>query len=90
MQRTCNANLLRVELAPPEAAQGPLRAIDLRMFGFGVWEIGIVLALVVLLFGGKKIPELARGLGQGIREFRRAKDELEDDRVRLALDTDHR
>lgn len=33
-----------------------------------------LLALVVLLFGGKKIPELAKGLGQGIREFNKAKD----------------
>jgi sec-independent protein translocase protein TatA len=39
---------------------------------FGAPEIVIVLLLVVLLFGGKKLPELARGLGQGIREFRQS------------------
>ena len=40
---------------------------------FGPLEIFLVLAVVLLLFGGKKIPELMRGLGQGIREFNTAK-----------------
>jgi sec-independent protein translocase protein TatA len=44
------------------------------MFGATEW---IVIALVVLLlFGAKKIPELARGLGQGINEFRKASSEI--------------
>ncbi len=37
-------------------------------------ELVITLLIVVVLFGGKKIPELAKGLGQGIREFNEAKD----------------
>lgn len=40
------------------------------MFGFGVWEIILVLALILLFFGGRKIPELARGLGSAIRNFK--------------------
>ena len=39
-------------------------------------EIGVILLVVLLLFGAKKIPEIARGLGQGIREFRRATTEV--------------
>ncbi|MDF1546542.1 MAG: twin-arginine translocase TatA/TatE family subunit [Bacteroidales bacterium] len=39
-------------------------------------EIFIVLLVVLLLFGSKKIPEVAKGLGKGIREFRRATDEI--------------
>jgi sec-independent protein translocase protein TatA len=39
---------------------------------FGVTEIVLVLLVVVLLFGGRKIPELMRGLGKGIREFKDA------------------
>jgi sec-independent protein translocase protein TatA len=35
-------------------------------------EIGIIVLLIVLLFGGKKLPELARGLGQGMKEFKEA------------------
>jgi sec-independent protein translocase protein TatA len=39
---------------------------------FGVTEIVLILAVVLLLFGGKKIPELMRGLGQGMKEFKDA------------------
>jgi sec-independent protein translocase protein TatA len=38
----------------------------------GITEILLVLLLVVLLFGGRKIPELMRGIGQGIKEFKKA------------------
>ena len=36
----------------------------------GPWEIVIILAVILLLFGGKKLPELARGLGRGMRLFK--------------------
>lgn len=39
---------------------------------FGMMEIILILAVVVLLFGGKKIPELMKGLGKGIKEFKDA------------------
>ena len=38
--------------------------------GIGTLEIAIVSGIVLLLFGGRKIPEIAKGLGQGIREFK--------------------
>ncbi|WP_342154848.1 twin-arginine translocase TatA/TatE family subunit [Joostella sp. CR20] len=38
----------------------------------GPWQIAVVVILVLLLFGGKKIPELMRGLGSGIKEFKDA------------------
>lgn len=41
---------------------------------FGIMEIVLILLVVVLLFGGKKIPELMRGLGKGMKEFKDAKD----------------
>ena len=40
-------------------------------------EIVVILVLVVLLFGAKKLPELARGLGQSLNEFKKARDEFE-------------
>ena len=43
----------------------------------GGYELIVVLFVVLLLFGGKKIPELARGLGKGIREFNSAKASIE-------------
>tara|TARA_B100002051_G_C16625967_1_gene580764 strand:- start:24 stop:206 length:183 start_codon:yes stop_codon:yes gene_type:complete len=38
-----------------------------------------IVLVVIVLFGGKKIPELARGLGRGINEFKRAKNEITDE-----------
>ncbi|RAJ17887.1 twin-arginine translocase TatA/TatE family subunit [Olleya aquimaris] len=43
----------------------------------GPWQIAVVVVLVLLLFGGKKIPELMRGLGSGIKEFKDASKEEE-------------
>jgi sec-independent protein translocase protein TatA len=37
---------------------------------FGVWEILIIVLVLLLLFGGRKIPELMRGLGRGVKEFK--------------------
>ncbi|NJD21457.1 MAG: twin-arginine translocase TatA/TatE family subunit [Melioribacter sp.] len=42
------------------------------MENFGFWEILIIVLILILLFGGKKIPELAKGIGQGIRSFKKA------------------
>jgi sec-independent protein translocase protein TatA len=43
------------------------------MFGLGTTELIVIVLGILLLFGGKKIPELMRGIGQGIREFNAAK-----------------
>ncbi len=45
----------------------------------GGWEVLLILLLFLLLFGAKKIPELARGLGRGIREFKDATNEIKDE-----------
>ena len=44
---------------------------------FGPTEITLIIVAVVLLFGGKKIPELAKGVGKGIREFKNATEDTE-------------
>jgi|GEM_PF-1072261 len=46
------------------------------MFGLGAGEIFIILAFALIFIGPKKLPELAKSLGKGIREFQKAKDEL--------------
>jgi sec-independent protein translocase protein TatA len=51
--------------------------------------IVLIVIVVILLFGGSKLPELARGLGKARREFKRASDEIEDE-VRNAMDEDER
>ena len=38
----------------------------------GMWELMVILGIFVLLFGGKKLPEVAKGLGEGIRNFKTA------------------
>lgn len=43
----------------------------LGMFGIGVPELVIISIIVLVLFGGKKLPELSRGIGQSIREIRK-------------------
>ncbi|WP_299434171.1 twin-arginine translocase TatA/TatE family subunit [uncultured Aquimarina sp.] len=45
----------------------------------GPWQIALIVAVVLLLFGGKKIPELMRGLGSGIKEFKDASKEEDED-----------
>jgi len=44
----------------------------------GTWEIIAIVAVILLLFGGAKIPELMRGLGKGVKEFKNAQKEVED------------
>ena len=45
----------------------------------GPWEIALIVIVIIILFGGKKLPELARGLGLGLREFKKAKQEIKDE-----------
>lgn len=55
------------------------------IFNLGGGEVIIILALVLILFGAKKLPELAKGLGQGIKEFKKATKEVTDE-VSNAMD----
>ena len=45
----------------------------------GGWEMVVIAIVILLLFGAKKLPELAKGLGQGIREFKGAVDGVKDE-----------
>ncbi|WP_338794019.1 twin-arginine translocase TatA/TatE family subunit [Bernardetia sp. Wsw4-3y2] len=44
--------------------------------GLGAWEIALIMLIVLVFFGAKRIPELARGVGRGIREFKDATSEV--------------
>ena len=59
---------------------------SLLLFALGAPELIVIVVLVLLLFGGKKIPELARGLGKGIREFKSAKNQIKDEIENAILD----
>ncbi len=47
--------------------------------GLGTWEILLVFLVVLLVFGAKRIPEIAQGLGKGIREFKKAAKDVQDE-----------
>ena len=49
------------------------------MFGIGMPELLLILALALIVLGPKKLPELAKALGKGLAEFRRATDEIKDE-----------
>jgi len=53
----------------------------------GGWELFAIILVIVLLFGGKKIPELAKGLGKGIKDFKKAVNEDEDTETAKKADT---
>jgi len=51
------------------------------ILAIGAWQIVVIILLVLLLFGGRKIPELMRGVGQGMKEFKKATSDDGDDDV---------
>jgi sec-independent protein translocase protein TatA len=59
------------------------------LFNLGGMEIILILALVLILFGAKKLPELAKGLGQGIKEFKKATKDVTDEMHRSMEDNSY-
>lgn len=56
-------------------------------WALGGWEIVLILAVVLILFGAKKLPELAKGLGTGIKEFKKATREVTEEVQKAAEET---
>ena len=54
--------------------------INFILWAIGPWQVVLIIAAILLLFGGRKIPELMKGLGGGIKEFKKAskEDDTED------------
>ena len=48
------------------------------MGSIGIFELFIIFIAIILIFGGKKLPELAKGLGEGLKEFKKATKEVDD------------
>ena len=51
----------------------------MKLLFLGTWEIIVIVLVVLLLFGGKKIPELMKGLGKGVKSFKDGMKGLDDD-----------
>jgi sec-independent protein translocase protein TatA len=64
----------------------------MRIGPFGVWEILIILIVILLIFGPRRLPEMAKGLGQSVRAFRKEmrdfRNDLESDDVRRSAPTE--
>lgn len=56
-----------------------MQSIFLFLGGIGGWEVMVILLFILIFFGANKIPEMARGLGKGIREFKDATKEIQKD-----------
>tara|TARA_B100001094_G_C17752104_1_gene586333 strand:- start:139 stop:333 length:195 start_codon:yes stop_codon:yes gene_type:complete len=54
--------------------------------GIGTFEILIILFIVLLLFGAKRLPELAKGLGKGINEFKKASNDIKEEVAKVTQD----
>ena len=55
------------------------KKMKLLLFGLGMQEIIVIALIVLLLFGGKKIPELMKGLGKGVKSFKDGIKEVDDE-----------
>ena len=55
------------------------------MFGLGMWELIVILVIIVLLFGAKRLPEIGAGIGDGIKNFRKS---MKDDKTDKTEKTD--
>jgi sec-independent protein translocase protein TatA len=53
---------------------------------FGTWEIVLIVLVILLLFGGKKIPELMKGLGKGVKSFKQGMNEVEKEIKEMDVD----
>ncbi|MBQ2511680.1 MAG: twin-arginine translocase TatA/TatE family subunit [Bacteroidales bacterium] len=51
----------------------------MKLLFLGTWEIIVIVLVVLLLFGGKKIPELMRGVGRGVKSFKDGMNGIDDD-----------
>ena len=65
--------------------------VMLAFMGLGMGEVILILAIVLIMFGAKKLPELAKGLGKGIKEFKRASSDIQDEMDRTThYEEEHR
>lgn len=63
--------------------------LPLAFLNMGPWEIALIVIVILLMFGGKKIPELAKGVAKGLKGFRREMDDVKG-QIKDSLDADEK
>ena len=58
------------------------------MFGLGAGELFLILGVCVLMFGSKKIPQLAKGMGEAVREFQKSRNEMNSEEAKKVENKD--
>ncbi len=84
LDTSLSKEILTLEIVFSGVYMSSIHLPTLAFLNLGPWEIALILFLALLLFGGKKLPGLAKDLGQGIREFRRSLSAPSDDEIALA------
>ena len=59
------------------------------MFGMGPWELALIFLVILLLFGAKRLPDIAHGMGKGIREFKKAVKDTQDE-IKTSVDDNNK
>jgi Tat protein translocase TatB subunit len=85
-EQTLSSNPLWRKISQSNLAKAREIAYVTLMFGIGMPELLLILALALIVLGPKKLPELARALGKGMAELRRATDEIKDEFRRVEND----
>lgn len=66
-----------------------MTATIFNLFNLGTTEVIIIVFVILLLFGGKKIPELMKGIGKGVRSFKKGMNDIEDE-INKPVDEDEK
>jgi len=72
----------------PGFLDGINKGVNMGIGNFGMWEVLIIFLVILVFFGAKRLPELAKGMGKGIREFKDALNNVNQEIHKIDADKD--